>query len=253
MSPIFTFDRSFTGFLTAVYTGISDSLENIHFCEPGDPDSLQLFYQNTTVKTDTTKARQIWQDLGLKGTEIQKRVYYSFLHKNKGLRTSIYRYVATQLNPEGIRNKTLNDPQGADLMGPTRAVALEKVEMEHRLPFRNTAEGLWYCEIRPEHFVLPLLSRYCRCRYPSDPWMILDTRREQSLSSISGSLVLTDHKSVVKSKLPEGNQRNQISGNKPAVVRNISEKEQLNLTAERPYNSAFRKKEGPEKWERQAV
>lgn len=256
MQPIFMFDGSFTGFLTAAHLGLSESYSSIKFNGPEHSDTLQLFGQNSKIKTDNAKARMIWRDLGLKGTEIQKRVYYSFLHKNKGLQPEIYQYIAKLLYPDMVQNRMRAETKGFNLAIPTGEVSKEKREVEQQLQFKCTADGLWYSEISSQHHVLPLLSMFCRTRFHSDPWLIADIRRGISLSSLSGTLVLAPYKAV-------NNRKDQWNANKHNIVNrphatlekinHISEKQEVSNSGKKAYQGAFRNEKWPEEWKQQAV
>jgi probable DNA metabolism protein len=191
----FLFDGSFTGFLTAVQTGFIKSLPEIRFVTPNDSNSLELFGPQIKITTNTLLAKQLWGDLGLVGTEVQKRVYYSFLHKNTQLQSVIYQYMASLLSYEIDAIRISSAIAGSQLSISTREVGREREEMEKHLEFRTGADGLWYAQIQPKHHILPLLSRFCRSRFQTGSWMVVDTQRRQSLTSFSGKLTLSAYAS----------------------------------------------------------
>jgi probable DNA metabolism protein len=184
------FDGSFAGFLSAVHSGMEQRVAGARFSAAGDAPDLPLFGPGCQVNTSLPRARRIWEDLGLKGTKAQKRVYYSFLHKNPELLPVIYHYIAGVLYPELPGPVPSLAHMGAELDPPTLSVAKEREELEGKLHFYPNSEGLWYCEIFPEHNILPLLSRFCRNRFQADPWLVLDARRNLCLRSACGALVL---------------------------------------------------------------
>ena len=187
----FLFDGSFAGFLNAIQRGFEESHNRILFNPSESTDTLPLFGPGVKIETDTRRAKRLWEDLGLLGTEIQKRVYYSFLHENAKLQSEIYQYVAYLFCPDIEGIKPLGIQAGKLLEKAVREVTRERREQERKLNFRTHADGLWYSEVRPKHNILPLLSRYCRSRFPSDPWFVVDTGRKKSLSALSGKLTLT--------------------------------------------------------------
>ncbi|MDM9631658.1 DUF4130 domain-containing protein [Robiginitalea aurantiaca] len=191
MQPIFMFDGSFTGYLTAVSRGQSEGYAHLKFSGAEDQNTLQLFGPDSRIETDNTKAKRIWNELGFKGTEVQKRVYYCFLHKNKDLLSDVYRYIIRQLNPELHSTAVPENAMNAELSTATREVSKEKLTLEQRMQFQQTDDGIWFAEISAEHHVLPLLSRFCRSRFHSDPWVVVDRRRNQALSAMAGGLFLS--------------------------------------------------------------
>ena len=191
--PTFLFDGSFAGFLTAVHSGFVESLPEIRCTTPGGSNSLELFGPQIKIKTNTVRAKQLWGDLGLVGTEVQKRVYYSFLHKNTKLQSVIYQYTARQLSLEIEAITISSGIAGSQLDIATQEVSRERGELEKNLEFHTCADGLWYAEIQPKHNITPLLSRFCRSRFQTSSWMVVDTQRRQSLSSFSGELTLSSY------------------------------------------------------------
>ena len=192
MQHTFRFDGSFRGFLTVVQLGLQKGFRTLEFSEDADPDPLRLFNRDLKIETDTAMAKEIWRDLGLRGTEVQKRVYYSFLHKNKNLRPEIYQFIRRELKPEWQLGDTEPNARNSDLSRSTREVSREKELLEKRLRFVQVDEGYWYAELRSQHAVLPLLSRHCRNRFHSDPWIVIDRARHQMLSVKAGKLILSD-------------------------------------------------------------
>lgn len=188
--PFILFDGSFSGFLNAIQRGFEESHPRILLNPEEDTDTLPLFGPGIKIETDTLKAKRLWGDLGLLGTEIQKRVYYGFLHENAKLQSEIYQYVASLFCPDIEGIDPLGFQAGKQLEIAVREVTRERSEQERKLTFKTNADGLWYSEIRPKHNILPLLSRFCRSRFPSDPWLVVDVGRKKSLSAVSGRLTL---------------------------------------------------------------
>lgn len=188
--PYFLFDGSFAGFLNAIQKGLEESHPRISLNPLDHTDTLPLFGSGIKIETDTRKAKNLWRDLGLLGTEFQKRVYYSFLHENVKLRSEIYQFVAHLFCPdiEGIGHMGIQAGKGLDTA--VKEVTRERSAQERALSFKAKSDGLWYTEIGPKHDILPLLSRICKSRFPSEPWLVLDINRKKSLSTVSGKLTL---------------------------------------------------------------
>jgi probable DNA metabolism protein len=186
----FFFDGSFAGFLNAIQKGLEESHPRIALNSLDNADTLPLFGSGIKIETKTQEAKRLWEDLGLLGTEFQKRVYYCFLHENVKLRSEIYPYIAQLFCPdkEGIQYLGIQAGKKVDIA--VRHVSRERDAQERALIFKADTDGLWYSEIRPKHDILPLLSRYCRSRFPSEPWLVVDANRKKSLSSVSGKLTL---------------------------------------------------------------
>lgn len=188
--PYFLFDGSFAGFLNAIQKGLEESHPRIALKTVDNADTLPLFGSGTKIETKTQKARFLWEDLGLLGTEYQKRVYYCFLHENVKLRPEIYQYVAHLFCPDMEGIEYLGTQAGKQMDVAVREVSRERDAQERALSFKVNTDRLWYSEVRPKHDILPLLSRYCRTRFPADPWLVVDANRKKSLSSVSGKLIL---------------------------------------------------------------
>jgi probable DNA metabolism protein len=188
--PYFLFDGSFAGFLNAIQKGLEESHARVALNTLDHADTLPLFGSGIKIETETQKARRLWEDLGLLGTEFQKRVYYCFLHENVKLRPEIYQYIVHLFYSDLAETEYSGIQAVKKLDKAVREVSRERDAQERVLSFKANTGGVWYSEIQPKHDILPLLSRYCRSRFPADPWLVVDAYRKKSLSSVSGKITL---------------------------------------------------------------
>jgi hypothetical protein len=54
------------------------------------------------------------------------------------------------------------------------------------LKFKSRQGEFLCCHLRPVYDVLPLLTKFCREYFGSDPWMLVDTKRNYGLCKKGG-------------------------------------------------------------------
>lgn len=187
---ILTYEGGFQGYLSAVSMGLSQGLE-IAGILPGD-----LFMEDTLfgvrlhVPTEITEARRLWNALGTMGPETQRYIYYSYLSDKADIQFALYGYIQLLFRKEDCFWKQKYALR--EQLSPwAQRVGKEKRHFENTMRFRYGRDGLPYCAIRPVFNVLPLLSKYCRMRFPEGPWLVYDSNRNVKLYGEAGQITLS--------------------------------------------------------------
>lgn len=179
-TTILSYDQNFEGFLTAVYTAFHERLEVMDL-RPAMNKSALLFNEVRYIPAERQKAQRIWNALYQKGTADLRLVYFAFLSENEDLLFPIYEYMRLLLkaeHPESFKNAPA---LRAKLSPWAQRVEGEKRKLEAALRLQSRYGEFRCCRLRPLYDVLPLLTRYCRLHFESDPWMLIDAKRRYGL------------------------------------------------------------------------
>ena len=177
---ILSFDPTFEGYLSAVYSAFSENLEVIDLRPSGDNSPL-IFNEVRYIPSDRQNAQRVWDALYQKGTADLRLVYFAFLSENQELLFPIYEYIFRLLkgeNPEPCKKLPV---LRAKLYTWAQRVESEKRKLEATLRLQLQYGEFRCCRLRPVYDVLPLLTRHCRLHFGSDPWMLIDTKRRYGL------------------------------------------------------------------------
>ena len=175
-----SFDSSFEGYLSAVYTAFSEKLDVTDLRAVRDKTSL-FFNEVRYVPPDRRKARRVWEAISQKGSADLRRVYFAFLSENEDLLFPIYEFICLQFRPESHESNNRLRVLRSKLDSWVLRVEAEKRKMEAILRSDSSYGEVGYFRLSPLYDVLPLLTRYCRQHFGSAPWMLVDTKRKYGL------------------------------------------------------------------------
>ena len=179
-STTLSFDPTFEGFLTAVHTAFSEDLEPTDL-RPSRDHSTLLFTEVRFIPADRQRAKQVWEALSQKGTADLKLVYFAFLSEREELYFPIFEYLRLLLKAEDRESSIKIPGLRAALASWAQRVESEKRKLEASLHLQSQHGEFRCCRLCPQYDVLPLLTRYCRMHYGSEPWMLIDTKRRYGL------------------------------------------------------------------------
>ncbi len=153
----------------------------------GEKNTL-LFNETRHITADRQKARWVWDWLNNKGTANLRLVYFTYLSEKEELLLPLLQFIILLFQargPESSRRLSIL----RDKLAPwSERVEREKQKLETHLKL-NSRQGEFNCwQLRPVHDVLPLLTRYCREHFGSDPWMLVDTKRNYGLRKREGAV-----------------------------------------------------------------
>lgn len=179
-TTILSFDQTFEGFLSAVYTAIDEQLNVVEVCPVGEKSTF-LFDETRHVQTDRRKACWVWDWLYNKGTADLRLVYFAFLSEKEELLLPILEFITGLFRWEGAESGSRLSAIRGQLAPWARRVEREKQKLEAHLGLQSRPGEFRCSHLRPVHDILPLLTRYCREHFGSEPWMLVDTKRRYGL------------------------------------------------------------------------
>ncbi len=185
---LITYDGSFHGFLSCVYTTLELGLE-VEAIRPAARGRLSdLFQEQLHVTTHMENAKKIWESLGKHGSESQRYIYFSFLSERADIQIVIFRYVHFLIKENTPLWK--GHYEYREQLSPwAHRVGSEKRYLETHMAFEQTDTGIYYATVKPVYNVLPLLTRYCRNRFRQEPWALYDSQRAYGLRYLNGDVI----------------------------------------------------------------
>lgn len=182
-----SFDRTFEGYLSAVYAAFSEGLEVADIRKSEAANTL-LFSETRYIPTDRIKARRLWDALDQKGSANLRLVYFAFLSENESLLWPIYRFICLLFNREDTDSGNELAVLREKLSPWAQRVDIEKRNLEATLRFEDGKGGEKWCRLRPAYNVLPLLTRYCRSQLGGSPWVLMDAKRKFGLRAMGAAV-----------------------------------------------------------------
>lgn len=176
-----TYDGSFGGLLSCIYTVYERRLHTVRICkiENYQPDA---FAQSMHIINESDKAKRVWK--GMKKHLTNKGLqwfYYTYLSGLPDMEEMLLAFARIVFkHAENIENN-FGHPAVLQLANTAKKVGREKHRMEAFVRFRQTKEGLYYASIEPDFNVLPLILPHFKNRYADQHWLIYDIRRKYGI------------------------------------------------------------------------
>ena len=203
---LLTYDGSFKGFLTAVYTGLSQKLSVSGIAPAAGADAGSLFEKKIHIPTKVRDALRLWDALGKSGADTQRYVYYAFLSERIEIQHDIYSYIYLLFRDKSNNSWDRRFELRERLSPWAHRVGKEKRHLEANMRFRLLENGLHYGCISPVYNVLPLLSKYCRNRFREGNWLVHDENRNQVLFNQQDGVMITRSYPALTENETEGTQ-----------------------------------------------
>jgi len=175
------FDGSYAGFLCVVYAYYYEGILPVSIGADTvfQPTiSLDEFY----IVTDAKRARKVENALTEKiSPDAARRVRYAFFADAEDRYLVLLHYVIFGFKV----GATVDDYLQQDFVLRVHKLAREVGGEAHRLTgfcrFAETKQGIYYCAVTPNHFVLPFLADHFSDRLMQQSWIIHDTKRGKAV------------------------------------------------------------------------
>ncbi|OUN22894.1 DNA metabolism protein [Flavonifractor sp. An82] len=175
----YSYDGSFAGFLTCVFTAYANKEEPACFLGP-EEDQAALWPQRT-VDTDQQKARRVYRSLDKKlGSQGKRLVTYGFLTCLPQRELCLWDFLKLgyERGPAVVRD--LTDPRVAVLGKAVQHLTREAHLLKGFTRFSDQG-GALAGEIAPKNRVLPLLRPHFAARYPGETLILYDRTHHEAL------------------------------------------------------------------------
>lgn len=176
---IICYDKTFEGFLSAVFDIYEYKLKDVKFSESGSAAS-SLFGQAHNVVTDEVKFTRVWNGIVKRvSLPAATQLYHAFL--SESIEDMLYRYVKYALESKTPINRNYSHEAVLGVTQMAKKVHREKHRMEAFVRFKLTKDKLYYAIVEPDFNVLPLIANHFKRRYADQCWMIYDIRRKYGI------------------------------------------------------------------------
>ncbi len=185
---VLSYDRSFEGFLTAVFVlyaqhsyGKHENQE-VKIVKRGVYDT-DLFAQNIDITTDNKKAERVLSKLEkLFDKNGIDKLIWAFLSEHDDVEMCLLGVISYAIKqPHQNILKNYAHPHVMQLANLVKSVSRERHRMLAFGRFEKMQNGIFFARIEPDFNVLPLIVTHFRRRYQDQPWAIFGLRRHYGI------------------------------------------------------------------------
>ena len=188
---IYTYDATFFGFLSAVFDGWHDGIQQIEDIRTVSEPSL--FGGERFVHTEEKKARRILDSLqGKCGAKTAHFLYYAFLAEQPQREMKMLQYLRQAFRLQHDFLHHLHEPAIWEIRQWARKSGNERHKLLGLARFRELADGMLYCPIAPTCCVIPVMAPHFAKRLASERWVIHDTKRHMGVYYDSRKLIMVE-------------------------------------------------------------
>lgn len=188
---IYTYDATFFGFLSVVFDGWHDGIQQIEDIRTVSEPSL--FGGERFVHTEEKKARRILDSLqGKCGAKTAHFLYYAFLAEQPQREMKMLQYLRQAFRLQHDFLHHLHEPAIWEIRQWARKSGNERHKLLGLARFRELADGMLYCPIAPTCCVVPVMAPHFAKRLASERWVIHDTKRHMGVYYDSRKLIMVE-------------------------------------------------------------
>lgn len=175
---VFIYDKSFDGFLTAIFTSYRFRL--IPAALAGLSDTPGGFWsRQTCIETNPDQADRVWDGLTRKiNRHNANRLFRLHLSGIEGADIVLFHTIRKIFDQSPSLLYDLADPDVSELVRLEKKVNREVCRAMQFTRFQQTADGIYFAACNPEYNVVPMVLRHFRDRFADQRWMIYDLRRK---------------------------------------------------------------------------
>lgn len=223
------YDGSFNGFLTAIFVAFEQQANGI-IIQKKSSKSSSLFSNTSIIFTDMKKAQRVWEIIQNKNNAAIKNIYFAFLSENKNIENQLFLYIKNLFNPYTASQIGYSITTQIKLENLAKTVAKEKKYVEKSIEFQSSKDGIYFANITPENDILPLLSKYFRVRFNTQPWLIFDVKRNYGIyyNMFGIEIVSIDTNQIFNAKIDFPIERNKGRNQKIIELNNYFQSKNIN-------------------------
>jgi len=179
--PIYIFDGTFYGLLTAVFESYERKHPRIQLC-CRETYAPEFFSGHIDIHSDKVKAQRVWKGLQQKVAPVHLGHFYkAFFSEQAAIHLALFRYARYIFDHPAGHDFNYGHEDVLTIAQMSQRVHREKHRMEAFVRFKKSGNGLFFAVISPDYNVLPLISKHFRNRYADQPWLIYDERRKYGI------------------------------------------------------------------------
>ncbi len=173
----YLYDGSFEGLLTSIYYAYYDKDRPVAIL-PTWEEGSNFLYSYKKIDTDKEKWEKVYHAIEEKiSPRALKRIFNVFLSENGDSGIIILRYIEVAFKVGGKIDNYQTNPAVRDLEEIYHKVRVEAHRFLGISRFKRLQNGIFYCQIEPDHNVVALLAPHFVSRVPAERWIIHDISR----------------------------------------------------------------------------
>lgn len=175
---IVCYDKTFPGFLSAVFDIYEYKLSDVKFSN----SDTSMFGEVHYVTTDEVKFTRVWNGI-VKRVSLPSatNLYHAFLSEIKDIEDTLFRYVRYAFESKSRITHDYSHEAVLTITQIAKKVHRERHRMEAFVRFKLTKDKLYYAVVEPDFNVLPLIITHFKKRYADQCWMIYDIHRKYGI------------------------------------------------------------------------
>lgn len=180
VSPIYLYDGSFEGLLTAVARAVKSQTEisGIYSVNHYTP---KLFDEPVHIPADSEQAQRLFDYLQQLKGQAARLTMDGFLSEDLNVGIHLYRMVLTCLQHGSKATQVYTNDSIRYLDTLSRKVSFEAHRLTGLIRFRILENELQYAPFEPDHLVIGHLARHFQHRLSGRKWILHDIRRNIGL------------------------------------------------------------------------
>lgn len=173
---VLVYDKTFEGFLSAVFYVYEYKLMDVHICK--EPPTTVMFGNTIRIDTDEAKAKRVWAGLSKKlSREGLQSIYHAYLADTLQEEDTMLAYIRHALASDRNIEKDYSNFAVLRMQRLDRMVHRERHRMKAFIRFKLTKDNIYYDGIDPDFNVIPLIREHFEKRYADQQWIIYDLSR----------------------------------------------------------------------------
>jgi probable DNA metabolism protein len=176
--PVFFYDKTFEGLLSAVFDAYSYRIFPAKLLRTGDV--LPLFAGSAhAVVTEGKHAQRVWNALMSKsGGNVCSMIACVWLSELDGCDELLFRYICKLFGASRKVEYNFGDDDVLEIHRIARKVAHEALYIKQFVRFQKTADDIFFAPVKPVYNALPLAIAHFSDRFSDQQWIIYDLRRK---------------------------------------------------------------------------
>lgn len=178
---IYSYDGSYQGLLTAVFTAFEYKEYNVTLALDADLQGA-LFDQIKQISSDTAKSNRVYQGLHkILPRNKAMDFWRAFLSEDPEIRQTIFELIIESFKNDTSILQNYGDERVLKYHQALRKVNREQHRMKAFVRFQKDTTGMYVSIVEPDFNVLPLIISFFKNRYADQPWLIYDNKRQYGI------------------------------------------------------------------------
>lgn len=182
MNNVLSYDESFDGLLTTIFTIYEHKIKN-PIIQPESQAQDELFGKAHKIITEPEKAHRVLKrmiELSTKRDMIEFRK--AFLSEIVGIENSLFTYCQLTFKDGKAPTGDYGNTTVLKISQAAKMVGREKHRMEAFIRFHLIDNDIYFANCEPDCNVLPLIASHFKKRYADQKWIIYDLKRDYGIS-----------------------------------------------------------------------